>query len=273
MKKLPKLYWIISAVITIAGMSVMTVGAIQSKQENQKSQPIEIPSLCKGEELENIIINIGSADVIIEASPDDTVSLKLSNDRQFEYQLENQTLEIRNKKNSLFWDIQFIDIGIIQNENQIILSLPEKEYKELKLSSGAGDMNFSDVDAETLNASAGAGNIDLNKTEIKSDFAIDLGSGNFTAEDCQFSGIRIQNGAGETNMQNVTLAGNAEIKCGAGNITMMLSGNVQDYQIDCSEVVGEVTIQNHNLKNTGSESAQYQIKANTVGNAEFTFTE
>ncbi len=285
MKKLPKLYWIISAVITIAGISMMTAGAAQVRKDS--GQKITVSDLCTAEELNTVKVNVGCADITVERSQNHTVSLTLPDDKHFEYTLEQGVLTVQDKKNSFL-----LNLDMLNQQYQVILSLPEKEYDEFTLSCGTGDMNLSGVNAGMLTAStgtgditsesctfteidldSGTGNITLNQTEISSVSDIDIGTGDFTAESCTFSGISIDDGTGEIKMQNSALPGNADIDCGTGDVSMTLSGNVQDYQIDCSECIGDVNIQNNSLKSMGSVSAQYRMKIDTVGDVDILFTE
>ena len=285
MKKLPKLYWIISAVITIAGISMMTAGAAQVRKDS--GQKVTVSDLCTAEELNTVKVNVGCADITVERSQNPTVSLTLPDDKHFEYTLEQGVLTVQDKKNSFL-----LNLDMLNQQYQIILSLPEKEYDEFVLSCGTGDMNLSGVNAGMLTVStgtgditsksctfaeidldSGTGNINLNKTEISSVSDIDIGTGDFTAESCTFSGISIDDGTGEIKMQNSALPGNADIDCGTGDVSMTLSGNVQDYQIDCSECIGDVNIQNTAEKSMGSVSAQYQMKIDTVGDVDILFTE
>ncbi|GEM_PF-4095468 len=290
MKKLPELYWIISAVITIAGISVMTAGAAQMNKES--AQKITVSDLCTAEELQSVMINIDTADVILQPSADNTVVLEFSDEKRLEYSFKDGVLTVQNKKGIFLSGIHFISFGAVPQKNQIVLSLPEKQYDEFVLSCGTGDMSLSGVNAGMLTAStgtgditsescifseidldSGTGDIDLNQTEISSVSDIDIGTGDFTAESCTFSGITIDDGTGEIKMQNSALTGNADINSGTGDVSLTLSGNIQDYQIDCSECIGDVNIQNNSLKSMGSVSAQYQMKIDTVGSVDILFTE
>lgn len=290
MKKLSKLYWIVSAVVTIAGLSVMTVSAVQINKKNQQSQPVTASDFCKAEDLHSVEIAVSYADIQIAPAGNGQVSLTLPDDT-FTYTCENGVLKIQNQQNTGFFGVQFIDFGIVQQEKKITLSLPEQQYETITLSSGTGDMNLSGISAGTLTASVGTGDINLqsctlsgmdidsgtgsirlNGSEIQSVSDIDLGTGDFNAEGCTLSGIDIDSGTGNITMQDSVLLGNADIDCGTGDITMMLSGTIQDYQVDCSECIGDIRIQNDSAKSMNSVSAQYRLKADTVGDVEISFT-
>lgn len=99
MKKLSKLYWIVSAVVTIAGLSVMTVSAVQINKKNQQSQPVTASDFCKAEDLHSVEIAVSYADIQIAPAGNGQVSLTLPDDT-FTYTCENGVLKIQNQQNN-----------------------------------------------------------------------------------------------------------------------------------------------------------------------------
>lgn len=172
----------------------------------------------------------------------DTFKVETENvSKNFEAEVtKDGTLKIldNNKNINFLW---FRFNGINNPNSKITIYLP-KEFiaKEVKLDTGAGNVDISGIQTEYLLLSAGAGN--MNGTDITAKRAkIDGGVGNINLENVNFQSSDFDCGVGNLTVEG-TLLGKNEFDCGVGDVNLNLTGNIDDYDVKADAGVGNIRL-------------------------------
>lgn len=209
MKKATKTLMITSLILIIVGGGLLIAGALSGGWEQLKNT-----DLISGEELQEKVIDYDEAFNKIEIDAQSyPVKLLKSNDANTHVRYrtdENNVIKIGNDRDNLKITEKYytkksvnIDLGIwydifgINNEKNIYIYLPEKEYESIKLKAAAGDVEIDGLKIKNLTAELKAGSFDLKNMLIE--------SGEIKCE------------AGEVEIDNSTL-NNSNIYASAGSI-------------------------------------------------------
>lgn len=100
-----------------------------------------------------------------------------------------------------------VDAGVVDTEASFYA-------KDLSLDAGAGEIDLSDVTADTFAASVGAGNLDIT--------------------DSSFQAVKLDCGVGNMDI-DADITGNAKIKCGMGTVSLELAKGATsvNYELEC----------------------------------------
>ena len=230
MKKFTKAILILSLLLFLAGGGCLIAGCIMGitsgdlmnalKQlpfidfGNQliitEDNTIRIPSFEDGnlaaentwkyqkEEVQNIRLEIASANVTIHTSEDDWIYVTASDSSRINTELRNGTLIIEK------------DAGVLGNDDgRVDIYLPLNwKFNRFELQAGAGSIEIDcPVQADIFKVEAGASAVSAYNTITAGEVDIDLGAGKASFEFVDAEIIQISNGAGQT---EIGLAGQKE---------------------------------------------------------------
>ncbi len=101
---------------------------------------------------------------------------------------------------------------------------------------------------------------------------IDMGAGVLDAEKLSAERFELDLGAGKSDFSQLRVVKNADIDVGVGKLTLSLSGTADDYTLDISKGIGEVTIDgiSHGSGKLGNGSADIELDCG-VGAVDITF--
>ena len=145
-----------------------------------------------------------------------------------------------------------------KNNNQIIVYVPN-EYE------------FKNVEMEI-----GAGQIDIDKINIKNKFDLKIGGGLAILNNVLCEDAKIECGAGK--IEGNISANNIDIECGAGNTELKLEGSKDEYNYDLDVgvgriKVGDVTINSADKKEMRNTNENRSIKVDCgTGNVNIEFS-
>lgn len=206
-------------------------------------------------DITDIDIELGGSNLFIKESDDDYVHIANHSDANtVKYALKGGTLKLYYGKTVQHW------IGIGKNNGNIVLYLPKgMTLRSIDIEMGAGNMESIALAADEIDMEIGAGNfiieglvsneldisVGAGNAEIGSinagNASMEVGAGEIVADDMTVKNLDLECGMGNSTMTG-TITGNADIECGLGNVTLMLSGDVADYnyQVECA--MGNITI-------------------------------
>ena len=180
MKKTTKTLLIASLILIILGGGLLIAGALSGGWEQLKNT-----DLISGEELQEKVIDYDEAFNKIEIdaqsypikilkSYDAKTHVRFRTNKKHDLAIETSgdTLKITEKYDSK--KSEHIDLGIwyeifgINNEKNIYIYLPEKEYESIKLNADAGDVEIDGLKIKNLTAELKAGSFDLKNISIES---------------------------------------------------------------------------------------------------------
>lgn len=180
MKKATKTLMITSLILIIVGGGLLIAGLLSGGWEHLKNV-----DLSSGEEYKEKTIDYDEAFNKIEIDAQSyPVKILKSNDANTHVRYrtdENNVIKIGNDRDTLKITEKYytkksvnIDLGIwydifgINNEKNIYIYLPEKEYESIKLNAAAGDVEIDGLKIKNLTAELKAGSFDLKNMLIES---------------------------------------------------------------------------------------------------------
>lgn len=199
----------------------------------------------------------------------DTFKVEAENvSKNFEAKVTNDgTLKVFDN-NQNFRFLWFHFNGISNPNSKITIYLPEDFVAEdIKLDTGAGNVDIVDVETDYLLISAGAGNIDGNNITAEK-IKVDGGVGNVNFDNVSFNESDFDCGVGNLSIEG-TLLGKNKFDCGVGEVNLDLTGDINDYDFDVDSGVGNIRLNGEKIsgeyRNKNSASNSIEIDGG-VGN-------
>lgn len=226
MKKATKTLMITSLILIIVGGGLLIAGALSGGWEQLKNT-----DLISGEELQEKVIDYDEAFNKIEIDAQSyPVKILKSNDANTHVRYrtdENHVVKMGNDRDTFKITEKYytkksvnIDLGIwydifgINNENNIYIYLPEKEYESIKLKAAAGDVEIDGLKIKNLTAELKAGSFDLKNMLIESG-EIKCEAGEVEIDDSTLNNSNIYASAGSIDIEKSKLKNvNLEAKLG-----------------------------------------------------------
>lgn len=160
----------------------------------------------------------------------------------FSYRLNDSSVINIGKINIHMFDLNFERLADIHSlsdfadiindkadESKVTITLPDKEYKNIKINAGVGNVDISGADGDEIKLSAGVGNVTLTDISGKTT-KISAGAGNIRGTDLDLGDFNLSAGVGNVDLSGKT--NDTKISCGVGNVTMHIKGAKSDYNID-----------------------------------------
>ena len=124
----------------------------------------------------------------------------------------------------------------------VILSIPEDfVFADVKIETGAGEVEIDALSAETLSISLGAGEATINNLTANSHADIEGGAGELNIDGGLLRNLELDMGVGELTLKS-RIEGQSKIDCGVGESEITLLGSSEDYQIEIDKGIGEAKI-------------------------------
>ena len=239
------------AIIILIGVIISIVGAIIlgiaiSKDYFKANQLTVNNSYDLTEDFEDIDINISITNLEIKIANVDKCNVTcVEKEKQYhEVKVENKTLII-NKIDKRKWYEKFFMFDI--ERMKIVITLPNKDYKNLNLKTSTGDTIITDLILNNINLEASTGNINL--------------------ENIKSADAYIEASTGDLNLKNITST-NVELKTSTGNI------NFKDYIIEntlkASASTGNITFEKIDAKDINISTSTGNISGSIITPKTFT---
>ena len=215
------------------------------------------------QEFENITVSTNAAHVYIQPGSKLTVNGTDLSDGKLSCTEHDNTLEINYNTN-----INLLSDFI--SDTEIIITVPEKIYKNISYTAAAGDVELSDISSESLKMKLSAGDFTLENCNADNmNFTVSAGSLN--AENCVSRDFSLIQSAGDTQLDNFTINGNANVKISAGSLEMNLDGSSDDFSYDVTKSAGSIEIDGESdIPSNSSAQKQFVIKV-SAGDCEINF--
>ena len=150
---------------------------------------------------------------------------------------ENNTIEIRNKNTRTFI------FNLFRHSPSIYIYIPKDvKLDVVNMELGVGDLRMEHLTASELNVDNGEGDIRLTGCEIFST-EFDLGIGDIRMEDFRM--------------------GDIEAESGIGDIRLELNGDIDDYEIEIDNGIGDNEINGKSRKNYEAGKPKYEISCDS----------
>ena len=133
--------------------------------------------------------------------------------------------------------------------SELIIYIPENmiALDETKIESGAGNINIERLNTQGLYLELGAGDVKIANLTVTGETKIDGGAGSPPLKSCEPHNLTANLGLGEFVFSG-KLTGKNEVDSGVGAINIDLLDSSENYTIDVSKGIGEVTLDGQKLE-------------------------
>ena len=133
--------------------------------------------------------------------------------------------------------------------SNLIIYIPEDmiAIDETKIQTGAGKINIEKLNTQSLYLELGAGDVYIENVISTGETKIDGGVGKTELKSCEIDNLKANLGIGEFTFSG-KLTGKSEIDSGVGAINIDLIDNKNNYKIDVSKGLGNVTLDGQKLE-------------------------
>lgn len=248
------------AILTLAGF-FMGAGKKINKNINSsfKENQLEEAEFSENySDIQNLDISLAFTELILKEGDTFSVTGIGVNQDKLELENNNGTLKIEQKQHSL-WDkfsLNFddgIQIGINESKkSQIVVTIPKNtSLKQVILEVGAGTMNVSDLNCDTLDIEVGAGKGNVSNVSVAEQSDIEVGAGILSISKFIVNKLELECGMGKIIMDG-SIEKSCIADCGMGNIDMELNGNIEEYSYSVECGMGEVKVNEDHYSGLGT---------------------
>ncbi len=233
---------------SIAAAAAAGAGLFVYGREEIKQDTVEI------REFSELTVDATSADIILKQGSENKISYRLPESLVPNISEDGGKLNITSKpgKNRLF----HINFGSGRTYIEITVTADTLEKAKIDVTSGDIEANGISI---TGSISATSGDISLNGSDLGQDLSVHTTSGDLSFSDCVFGNLDCDQTSGDIKLKNVqcaqfsseTTSGDisgeldaeaVSLNATSGDIGLLLAGTENDYSIDCSCTVGDITL-------------------------------
>lgn len=179
----------------------------------------------------------------------ETTNLEIKTGDVFEVQTNNSEIFFENNNGSI--EIKEKNQKWLNNSStsNLVIYIPEdmKDFDEIKIETGAGNINIEKLNTKGLYLELGAGDVKIKNLTATEETKIDGGVGKTELKSCEIKKLKANLGMGEFIFSG-ELIGKSEINAGVGTININLTDNKENYTIDVSKGIGNITIDGQKLQ-------------------------
>ena len=112
-------------------------------------------------------------------------------------------------------------------------------FKNVKISAGAGKIQVENINTENLDLELGAGETIINKLNVTNDCKIESGAGKVSILSGKIDDLNLDIGIIEITS---SITGNSKIDAGIGNLDLRIQDNKENYTIESDSGIGNIKI-------------------------------
>ena len=276
-----KIKYIVSLSLIFIGLALCITGGIlihasDSAVSDITTQKSETFSEC--ENLKNISITSKlPANVIITSGENLSVNCSGIFEENLEYTFDGETFKLEyDSKNKLERFKINVILGVSSYKKMITtitVTIPTGcNLNEVIITNGVGELNATDISAESLTLVSGVGESTLRNCAVSEKAVITNGVGEFNCKSSDLNNLKLKNGVGEILLKNNHLSGESTIENGVGEIFMQIVGSRSEYNISVENGIGEVNIDGGKSDVQGGVTLGSIDISNGIGKVEIDFT-
>ena len=227
---------IISAILSGGYALLSALGLIHTN----KDIVTENLKVISSEEKKVTTLKIGLAYTNLDIKTGDDFKVETNNSK-ITFEENNGSVKIKEKNRN--W---------LNNNNissNLIIYIPEDmiAIDETKIQTGAGKINIEKLNTQSLYLELGAGDVYIENIIATGETKIDGGVGKAELKSCEINNLKANLGMGEFTFSG-KLTGKSKIDSGVGAINIDLVDNKNNYKIDVSKGLGNVTLGGQKLE-------------------------
>lgn len=262
---------VFSIVLLIAGIIILVAGIIYYSNSDMSKyyKGIDISESYDANGIKDIEIDFGAGEMVIAASQDEYIHVEGKNiPEDYTFKINGNEFEVGLHKDWKVWNtnwfnFNFGDDNSWNNITELKIYLPQKDYEEISIDNGAGDMTISDISYAELSIDIGAGEVtatNLNCWKEGGETSFDLGAGEAIVSKSRIKNLEADIGAGEFEFQG-DISGDIDVDAGVGECRFILDGSEDSYRF-----------LDYGKNKYGSNSGKYDVRVDHgVGEVNFKF--
>lgn len=271
--------YIIALLILVLGIMLIIAGSIMmstSDSTNWKREDIIKDFSEYNNSVDKIDVDFAFGDVKFQKG--ETLKVECSNVLKdyldIEYKSDN-TLSIdvvsEKFKGQFLIPVAFPPIGFNSSVGEIVITVPEKTFKSVKIESVFGTCTVNDIDADDLIVENVFGETVLLNTN-SSQAKLENAFGSMSFKNCMLNELKAENSFGEIELDKCELSGDSKIEVSFGNIVANLYGNPDDYNYDFDVALGSCSVNGEKPEYYNNRFSKDEISVEVAfGNAEISF--
>ncbi len=220
------------ATLAMNGININGISIGPSSEKPLENVETNIISIDDTQEITSLDFSADAGVFTVVRGDSFTVETNLST---FEWEISDNCLKIENTGSTPF--MSFDDAAI-----EIIVTVPERHFKEVKLSLNAGEFYADDILADKLIIEMDAGEAEFNNISAIASSEITINAGECTFNNSTLNKSEINMDAGEMIFEECKLTGENDINLDFGEISMNLLGKRSDYDFEINNDFGEVNV-------------------------------
>lgn len=245
--------------VLIVGFVVLCIGGIWIyKTDMTKYMDVKkVNETYSGDKITDISIDYAAGLLVVEKSSNNDIHIMgdmVPSD--VEFNVNNISFTVKSQPN------KWTNLPYIDDKCKLTIQLPEKVYKNVKLSLGAGQSNIDNIHCNKLDIDMGVGQTNITNITSETYANISCGVGESNFNNCLFSTVNFDCGVGSLNFDG-KIHGDANIDAGVGSCSFKLNDPESDYFFS-----------GDNSKHYGSSNGKYNIDLDKgVGDTTFRFSD
>lgn len=259
MKKSVKIWLVIAAVLTVAGIALFAGVLAASNWDFGKfsTDSLETNTYQVTESFESISISVDTTKITFVLTDADTCSIVCRESEKVKHSVavQNGTLTIETVDSRKWYD----HIGIFVNAPQMTVYLPQTAYTSLFIETDTGDIAIpGDFSFETLKIDGDTADVDC-FAPVSGTLEAELSTGDICMESLAAGRIKLSTDTGDIQITAVTVTNDIDIETDTGNVLLE--------KVSCTELHAQSDTGNIALKNT-TAAERFSIESQT-GNVIF----
>ena len=263
MRKGKKIALLVAVLLVVLGAALGVGAALLGDLtlEGLDAQELVTETIPITEDFQNISINDSFSDIYFLPSEDDTCKLVFTRltDVTYTAGVEGDTLAITGEDGRKWYEMIQFGSGSAWGELEMVVYLPETQYRDLTITSGAGDLNIpSNFVFDFAFLVTASGDV-VFRGGVEKALTLQTASGDILAENVRAESFTVNSSSGTIALNTVTVGGNLNLDSTSGEIDLTavecgeLMVNSSSGEIECSDVLAKISIQMH------SDSGELQL--------------
>lgn len=251
MRKGKKIALLVAVLLVVLGAALGVGAALLGDLtlEGLDAQELVTETIPITEDFQNISINDSFSDIYFLPSEDDTCKLVFTRltDVTYTAGVEGDTLAITGEDGRKWYEM--IQFGPGWGELEMVVYLPETQYRDLTITSGAGDLKIpSNFVFDFALLTTASGDV-IFRGGVEKALTLQTASGDILAENVRAESIQINTASGTIALNTVTVGGNLNLDSTSGDLDLTgvmcgeLTANSSSGEMACRDVLAERTIQ------------------------------
>ena len=227
---------IISAILN-GGYALLSAFGLIHTNKNIVTEDLKVIS-SEVKEVSTLKIDLAFTNLDIKTGDNFKVE---TNNSKITFEEKNGSVKIKEEKRN--W------LNNNDSESNLIIYIPEDmiAIDETKIETGAGKINIEKLNTQGLYLELGAGDVHIENVVATAETKIDGGIGKTELKSCEINNLKANLGMGEFVFSG-KLTGKSEIDSGVGAIRIKLMDDKENYKINVSKGLGNVTLDGQKLE-------------------------